>query len=109
MENLFTRIGRMAFLLILGICVVAFVALGFFYWQQGEKQIELEEQIAKTSVIVSKQLPRAEKLYAEYDDVNRYLTPLETPAAIQKVVDIAEETEVHVTCCSLSNKQYDMI
>ena len=96
MENLFTRIGRMAFLLILGICVVAYVALGFFYWQQGEKQIELEEQIAKTSAIVSKPLPSAEKLNAEYDKVNEALIPLETPEALEKVVKIAQRSGIDI-------------
>ncbi len=96
MENLFTRIGRMAFLLTLGICVVVFVALGIFYWQQGEKQIELEEQIAKTSAIVFKPLPSVEKLNEEYDKVNLSLAPLSTPEALKRVVGIAEESGIDI-------------
>ncbi|MFC1903784.1 hypothetical protein ACFLW9_02755 [Chloroflexota bacterium] len=96
MENLFARIGRMAFLLILGVCVVTYVALGIFYWQQEGKQRVLEEQIAKTAAIVSKPLPSTEKLYDEYDKVNISLTPLEISEALDKVVGIAEENGINV-------------
>ncbi len=86
----------MGFLLVIGICLVAYFALGIFYWQQGSKQEELEEQIQKTSAVVSKPLPSDEKLRAEYDDVNSALAPITVPDALALIVDIARAYGIDV-------------
>jgi hypothetical protein len=96
MENLLARIGRMAFLLIIGVCLVTYIALGIFYWQQGLKQEGLDEQIQKTSVIVSKPLAGTEKLQAEYEAVNQALAPLAVPESLKIIVGIAEDSGIDV-------------
>jgi hypothetical protein len=86
----------MGFLLIIGICLVAYFALGVFYWQQGSKQEELEEQIQKTNLVVSKPLPSDQKLKAEFDEVNRFLTPLAVPVVLELIVGIAKVNGIDI-------------
>jgi len=62
MENLFARIRRMGFVVVIGVCLIIYAGLGFVYLQQGAKQADLEEQIDKTMLIVSKPLPSIEEL-----------------------------------------------
>ncbi len=94
--NLFARIGRMGFLIVVGIFLIIYVALGFLYFQQGAKQEDLRERINNLRIVVSKPLPSVEKLKAGYDEVNRSLSPLELPAAIAVLVGIAEESGINV-------------
>ena len=96
MDELLARIRRMGFLLIIGICLVAYFALGFFYWQQGVKQQELEEQIQQTSAVVSKPLPSDEKLREEYDAVNVALAPITIQEVLKRIVDIAQTHGIDV-------------
>jgi len=86
----------MGFLILVGIFLIVYVALGFLYFQQGAKQEDLREQINNLRVVVSKQLPSDEKLTEEYDDVNSVLLPLEIPAAIAILVEIAGESGINV-------------
>lgn len=97
MDDLLVRIRRMGFLLIIGICLVAYIALGVFYWQQNSKQTELLEQIQKTSVVVSKPLPSDAQLMAEFNEVNRSLAPISVPDALALIVDIARENGIDVS------------
>lgn len=96
MENLFARIRRMAFIVIIGVCLIIYVGFGFVYLQQGPKQEDLEEQIHKTMLIVSKPLPSMEKLQAKYDEVNLALAPLAVPDALEMIVGIARESGIDV-------------
>ena len=96
MENLFARIRRMGFVVIIGVCLIIYAGLGFVYLQQGPKQADLEEQISKTMTIVSKPLPSMEELQAKYDGVNLALAPVTIPEALQIVVDIARDSGVDV-------------
>lgn len=86
----------MGFVVIIGVCLIIYAGLGFVYLQQGSKQADLEEQISKTMLIVSKPLPSMEELQAKYDGVNQSLAPLAIPDALQIVVDIARESGVDV-------------
>jgi len=86
----------MGFLVLVGIFLIIYMALGFLYFQQGAKQEDLQEQINKLRIVVSKPLPSPEKLNAEYDEVNRSLSPLEVPDAIKILVGIAEESGINV-------------
>jgi len=96
------RFRRMTLLLLAGVLVIIFVALGIVYMQQGAKQRELEEQINKLSLTLRKPLPSAEKLQADYDEVSRSLTPLTREGAldiyryIDIIVSIAEESGIDV-------------
>ena len=96
MENLFARIRRLGFVVVIGVCLIIYAGLGFVYLQQGAKQADLEEQIDKTMLIVSKPLPSIEELQAKYDDANLALAPVAIPDALQIVVDIARESGVDV-------------
>jgi len=96
MENLFDRIRRIGFVVILGVCLIIYAGFGFVYLQQGPKQTDLEEQINKTMLIVSKPLPSMEELQARYDEVNLALAPLAVPDALQIVVGIARESGIDV-------------
>ncbi len=95
MKNLLARIGKMGFLIVVGIFLIIYIALGFLYFQQGAKQEDLRERINNLRIVVSKPLPPADELKAEYDEVNRFLSPLEVPVAIAVLVDIAEKNGIN--------------
>ena len=86
----------MGFLIVVGIFLIIYIALGFLYFQQGAKQEDLREQINNLRVVVSKKLPSAANLNEEYDKVNRALSPLEVAKAIKVLVGIAEESGINV-------------
>ncbi len=96
MQGLLARIGRMGFVVILGVCIIIYVGLGIIYVQQGPKQKDLEEQIRKTMLVVNKPLPSMEELQAKYDAVNEALEPMETPQALKEIVDIARKSGIDV-------------
>ena len=96
MENLIARIRRMAFILILGVCLIIYIGVGIVYVQQWPKQKDLQDQINKTFLVVSKPLPSMEKLQANYDEVNHSLSPLAIPEALEVVVNIAKENGIDV-------------
>ena len=92
----------MGLLFFVGIIVIVGVALGIVYMQQGARQRELGEQINKLSLTLLKQLPGAEELQIEYDEINRSLTPLtregdlDIVGYIDIIVGIAEESGIDV-------------
>ena len=96
MENLFAKIRRMGFVVVIGVCLIIYAGFGFVYLQQESKQADLEEQINKTMLIVSRPLPSMEELQAKYDGANLALAPVAAPDALQIVVDIARESGVDV-------------
>jgi len=96
MQGLFARIRRMGFMVILGVCVIIYVGLGFVYMQQEPKQKDLEEQIRKTMLVVNKPIPSIEELQSKYDAVNKALEPMETPQALDVIVDIASKSGIDV-------------
>jgi len=95
-RNLLDRFGPTGVLVIFGFFLIIYAALGILYFQQGVKQGDLEEQIAKISAIVVKPPPSAEKLQKEYDDANDALTPMTVKEALDIIVDIAEESGIEV-------------
>jgi len=86
----------MGFVVILGVSVIIYVGLGIIYVQQGPKQQDLEEQIRKTMLVVNKPLPSMEELQVKYDAVNEALEPMETPQALEVIVDIARKSGIDV-------------
>lgn len=96
MQQLLTRIRRLGFAVILGVCIIIYIGLGIVYIQQGPKQKELEDQIRKTMLVVNKPLPSMEELQAKYDAVNAALAPMETPEALEVIVDIAADNGIDV-------------
>ena len=97
MQEMLARIRRLGFLVILGVCVIVYIGLGFVYMQQGPKQKELEERILKTLLVVNKPLPSMEELQAKYDKVNEALEPMKTPEALAVIVDIARNSGIDVS------------
>jgi len=95
-KNLLDRFWPTGALVIFGFFLIIYIALGILYFQQGVKQGDLEKQIAKVSAIVVKPMPSAEKLQAEYDEVNHNLAPLTVKAALDIIVNIAEESGIEV-------------
>jgi hypothetical protein len=87
----------MGFLVILGLCIIVYIGLGFVYMQQGPQQKELEDRILKSLLVVNKPLPSMEELQVKYDSVNKALTPMETPEALEMVVDIARKNGIDVS------------
>ncbi|MBA7669788.1 hypothetical protein ES703_77922 [subsurface metagenome] len=96
LKNLLVRLRHMGALLLIGFFLIIYIALGFLYFQQGAKQGEFEQQIARLGVIVANPLPSAEKLQAEYDKANSALAPMVRKDAIAKLVDIARESGIDV-------------
>jgi len=96
MQELLARVRRIGFIVTLGVCVILYIGLGFVYMQQGPKQKDLEEQIRKTMMVVNKPLPSMEELKAKYDAVNVALEPMETPEALEVIVNIARESGINV-------------
>ncbi|HEY51659.1 MAG TPA: hypothetical protein G4O20_07645 [Dehalococcoidia bacterium] len=96
MQELLTRIRRLGFVVVLGVCIIIYIGLGIVYMQQGPKQKELEDQVRKTMAVVNKPLPSMEELQAKYDAVNAALAPMETPEALEVIVDIAEDSGIDV-------------
>lgn len=96
MENILARIGRMGFIILVGIFLITYVALGILYFQQEPKQKGLKEQINSLLIVVAKPLPSVEKLKAEYNEVNRSLAPLSVPAVISVLVGIGAESGINV-------------
>ncbi len=95
-KNLLIRFRQSGILLFIGFVLVIYVSLGFVYWQQGTKQKDLEEQVAKLSLIVDRPLASKDKLQAEYDAVNSALAPMTASDAIAILVGIAEKSGIDV-------------
>ena len=96
MQELLTRIRRVGFMVVIGVCVIIYIGLGIVYMQQGPKQKDLEDKIEKTMAVVKKPLPSMEQLQAKYDAVNAALEPMETPEALKRIVGIARESGIDV-------------
>ena len=84
-------------LLLGGLLVIIYIAFGFVYLQQAPKQKDLEEQITRLTLVVSRPLPSSEKLQAEYEDVNSSLVPMTDSDAIARLVGIAEENGIDIS------------
>jgi len=96
MENLLSRFGRTAGLLLIGLILILYIALGFVYLQQGTKQGDLQEKINQLSTVLSRQLASAEELEADYERVTNALAPMEEKALLDTLVSIAEDSGIAV-------------
>ena len=89
---------RTGVLLLGGLILIVYIALGFLYWQQGGQQADLEQQIVQLSLVIARPLPPDTELRKEYEKVNSALLIPKTDAeAIKMLVDIAEESGIDVT------------
>jgi len=97
MQELLAKIRRIGFMVTLGVCIIIYVGLGIVYMQQWPKQKDLEDQVRKTMAVVNKPLPSMEQLQAKYDAVNAALKPMETPEALEVIVNIARKSGLDVS------------
>jgi len=95
-NKLIGRFWPTGILFVVGFVLIIFVALGFLYFQQGAEQRDLEEQIAQLTIVVTRPLPSVEKLQADYDEVNRSLTPLTVKPTLDLLLTIAEKSGIEV-------------
>jgi len=95
-KNLIDRFWPTGATVIIGFFLIIYVGLGILYFQQGAKQGGLENQITQISSVVTKPLPSAEKLQAEYEKVQHALAPLPVKTALDKIVNIARESGIDV-------------
>jgi len=102
LKNLLIRFRQSGVLLFIGFLLIIYIAFGFVYFQQGLKQKDLEEQVAKISSIVDKKLPKKEELQAEYAEINSALAPMEDEDAIAILVSIAEKSGIDTDSDKLS-------
>ena len=115
-KKLLIKFWSLGVLLLIGLFLVIYIALGFVYLQQGAKQEELEKQIVNLSIVLDRVLPSGEELRAKYDEVNLALAPMDTKDAIEKLVSIAKESGIdidpltdrfHVPSAKLSQEEMD--
>jgi len=99
-KNLLIKLRHTGVLFLIGIIVITYIAFGFIYWQQERQQGELEENIARLNLILAKPLLSAEKLQAEYEEVNLALAPMTDVDTIAMLVRIAEENGIDVDMAS---------
>lgn len=99
-RRLISRFRQTGLWLLVGFILILYISLGFAYWQQKNQQTNLEKQIAQQSLVLSKPLPSAEKLKADYDNVTGNNSPLasitDEYAAFTRLVGIAEKSGINV-------------
>ena len=95
-RRLLSRFWPTGAIFIGGLILIVYIALGFLYWQQGTQQGELEEQIAKLSLVISRPLPSVEQLNAEYEKISTALATMEDSDAIAVLVGIAGASGIDV-------------
>ncbi len=102
-KRLTARFWPSGVLLIIGLILIIYIAIGFIYLQQGAKQREFEKQIVNLGAVVAKPLSSAEALQKEYKEVNDSLAlktngiEITNSNAITMLVDIAEKSKIDVT------------
>jgi hypothetical protein len=95
-QRLFTRFRNLGVLLIIGFILIVYIALGFVYFQQGAQQKEIQEKINQLNLIVNRPLVGGEELRAEYDAIQLVLAPITNFAAVEMLVNIAEDSGIDV-------------
>ena len=93
---LLTRFRQVGVLVLIGLFLIIYIAIGILYFQEGAQQKGLGEQVAKLSAVVAKPLASDEKLRAEYDEANRALAPMTNIAAVEMLVSIAAKSGIDV-------------
>jgi hypothetical protein len=95
-QRLFARFRNLGVLLIIGFILIVYIALGFVYFQQGARQKEVQEKINQLNLIVNRPLVSDEKLQAEYDKIKFALAPISNFAAVETLVNMAEDRGINV-------------
>lgn len=94
-KSLITRLRHSGIVLLIGILLIVYIALGVLYWQQGSQQRGLDEQITKLGLVVSRPPASGEPLQAEYNNVSGNLSLItDSRGAIAMLVGIAEKSGI---------------
>jgi len=101
-KNLLIRFRQSGVLLFIGFLLIIYIAFGFVYFQQGLKQKDLEEQVAKISGIVAKKLPDKEDLQAECDKIDSALAMEDVEISIDE--DITMDTKAITIIVGIAEK-----
>ncbi|MFC2004000.1 hypothetical protein ACFLUK_00425, partial [Chloroflexota bacterium] len=92
---LLSKLRRTGVLILIGLILIIYIALGFVYLQQAPQQSEVKQETSKLSAILARSLPNGEELKAEYEDVNQALAPMADSADyIAMLVRIARESGI---------------
>ncbi|MFC1949211.1 hypothetical protein ACFLW0_03460 [Chloroflexota bacterium] len=96
-KNILTRFGPSGGLILGGLILIIYIAMGFLYFQQGGKQKEFEEQINSLSAVVARPLDDETELKEEYLKTQEKLAPMSDSEAIARLVGIAEQNGIYVS------------
>jgi hypothetical protein len=99
MENITSLIykyWRTVLLVLAGIILIVYIALGFLYFQQGINQKEAERQINQIRPVLAKPASSQKELQAEYDEITQALTPISDVDLIKMLVTIASESGIDI-------------
>lgn len=96
-KTLITRYRRTIFLFFSGLIVIAYIALGVVYLQQGKQQRALQNQINSLNVIPRDSLPNLDILQAKYGKVNQALAPLGDNVSITMLLDVAQKSGLDIS------------
>ncbi len=97
LKRLISRFSRTGFIILCGIVVIVYIALGFIYVQQGMKQNDLSDEIVKLSVVLAKPPPKSGELQKEYENVLEALAPMDDTRAIEILVGIAVDCGIDIS------------
>ena len=95
-EKLIHTYWRTVVLVLAGIILIVYIALGFLYFQQGIQQKETERQIEQIRPILAKPASSDAALNAQYDEIIQALAPISDGEAIALLVDMANTYGINI-------------
>jgi len=87
---------RTAILVLAGIILIVYIALGFLYFQQGIREKDAQRQIDQIRPVLAKPAPSDAALNAEYEAIIQALTPISDGEAIRLLVNMASEYGINI-------------
>jgi hypothetical protein len=96
MSILLSRSGRLVFLVLIGLVVIIYVALGFLFIQQGPIRDNLAQQITQIETVVNKPLASIEKLRTDNARINETLALVSSQVILDKVTATARESGINI-------------
>ena len=96
-KTLLARYRQVAFLFFMGLILIAYLGMGILYLQQAPQQRALQDQIAKTSLILKNPPPSIEPLQTAISNANLALTPIADNVTIAMLVRLAKESGIDIS------------
>lgn len=92
-RELFARVRRLGFIVLIGFIAIGYISLALVYYQQINQQNTLDKQIEQQNLVLAKPLESGDQLKADYDHVSdnsSFLASIPNEkAAFAKIVEIA--------------------